>query len=54
MNRLVGLSIALGLYIHTGLAQANCVNPASFGAVPNDGMGDSAAIQQALDSVPLG
>ena len=28
---------------------ATCVNPASYGAVPNDGKPDTAALQQAID-----
>jgi len=33
---------------------AACVDPAAFGAVPNDGMSDTQAIQQAIDRAETG
>ena len=54
MNQLLGLCLVLGLGLPVSNPMAECTDPASFGAVPDDGLGDSAAIQQALDSVPVG
>lgn len=54
MKLLLGASLVVGVFAYTGQVMADCLNPASFGAMPDDGVGDSAAIQQALDTVPLG
>ncbi len=54
MKLLLGVSLVVGVFTYTGQVMADCLNPASFGAVPNDGVGDSAAIQQVLDAIPLG
>jgi|GEM_PF-2223723 len=54
MNQILGLCLVLGLGLPVSNLMAGCIDPASFGAVPDDNLGDSAAIQQALDSVPVG
>lgn len=52
MKRLaLALALVIVLFV-TRTAAADCLDPVAFGALPNDGISDRVAIQQAIDAAP--